>query len=164
LTILLASTARDVDELGELVGEPLTPDDLEPDNWAAAEMGRTIPATDYLAAVQWTHRWQRRLARWWTDGFDILVTPVLAVPPPPIGWLRDPEHGSDRLTEILLFTAQFNTSGQPAISLPLHMTPDGLPVGVQFVAGYGREDLLIRLASQIEAAAPWHDRHPPIFG
>jgi len=60
------------------------------------------------------------------------------------------------------FTTQSNISGQPAISLPVHVSADGLPVGIQLVAGFGREDLLIRVAAQLEAAAPWIDRHPPV--
>ena len=57
--------------------------------------------------------------------------------------------------ELMLFTAQFNVTGQPAISLPLHVTPEGLPVGVQLVAAYGREDVLVRVGAQLEVAAPW---------
>ena len=60
------------------------------------------------------------------------------------------------------FTAGFNTTGQPAISLPLHLTDDGLPVGVQLVAAYGREDVLLRVAAQIEQARPWAERRPPV--
>ncbi len=165
ITILAASSAADFASLGELTGSPLTADDVEPDNWAFNELGQAVTAPAYLASSQWMQTWRRQMLSWWCDdGNDILVTPVIGVPPPKIGWLRDPELGTQRLTEIMLFTAQFNTSGQPAISLPLHMTEDGLPVGVQFVARYAAEDLLIRLASQIEHAQPWADHLPPIFG
>ena len=60
------------------------------------------------------------------------------------------------------FTSKFNTTGQPAISLPLHQTPDGLPVGIQLVAAYGREDVLLRVSGQLEQARPWADRTPPV--
>jgi amidase len=67
-----------------------------------------------------------------------------------------------RAAQYVPFTPPFNSSGQPAISLPVHWTPDGLPVGVQLVAAYGREDVLIRVAAQLELAQPWADRRPPI--
>ncbi len=164
VSILAVSAAADFAMWADAIGRPLTADDVEPSNWLFNEIGSTISGRDYLGAVQWTHAWQRRMASWWADdGFDILVTPTLAIPPPKIGWLSDPELGSERLVEILLFTAQFNMSGQPAVSLPLHQTSDGLPVGVQFVGPYGDEALLIRLASQLEAAAPWAQRIPPTW-
>ena len=74
----------------------------------------------------------------------------------------NPLAGLFRSTPFAQWTAPFNISGQPAISLPLHWTPDGLPVGVQLVAPYGREDMLIRVAAQLEAAYPWADRWPGV--
>ena len=62
----------------------------------------------------------------------------------------------------VVYTPPFNMSGQPAISLPLHWSDAGLPIGVQLVAGYGREDVLVRIASQLEAAHPWAERHPAL--
>jgi amidase len=109
------------------------------------------------------------MSTWWKNelnpnGYDILCTPVLNSPPPKIGWLSDPIEGLGRVTAIMQYTAQFNVTGQPAISLPLWWTENGLPVGIQLVAGFGREDLLIRLASELESACNWHDRVPGIRG
>jgi amidase len=101
----------------------------------------------------------RRIAEWWTE-FDILLTPVIAEPPPKLGELRDPGLGTKRLREILLFTAQFNITGQPAISLPVHMNGNGLPVGIQLVGPMHGEVLLLQLGHQLELAASWHDRTP----
>ncbi len=164
ITILAGSSASDIDAWANLTGGPFVEGDIEPGNEFFAEMGRAISVTDYLAAVRWTHAWQRRLASWWhDDGFDVLVTPVIATPPPEIGYLSDPELGLERVTETLLFTAQANVSGQPSVSLPLHWTSDGLPVGVQFMGPYGDEAMLIRLSAQLEQAQPWADRTPPLF-
>ena len=90
------------------------------------------------------------------------MCPVLNGPPPPLGWITDPIEGLARVTTIMQFTAQFNVTGQPAISLPLAWNDAGLPIGVQLVAPFGREDLLIRIASQLEVAAPWADKVPPV--
>lgn len=170
VTVLAVSTAAELDWWAGVIGRPVTAEGLEPANWMYAEMGRAVSGPDYLASVHWLHGYQRRMARWWApadqlaggQGFDILVTPVLSAPPPPLGWLTDPVEGMARVVQLLQYTAQFNVTGQPAVSLPLHWTADGLPVGVQFVGAYGREDVLIRLAAQLEQARPWAGRRPPV--
>jgi amidase len=163
VTIVAVATAVDFVNMGDAIGRPIGEDDVEASNWLMGSIGRSVSAADYIASVNWVHAWSRRLQAWWDD-FDVLVSPVIAVPPPPLGWLSDPEHGTERLTSILQFTAQFNVSGQPAVSLPLHWSDTGLPVGVQFVGPIDDEALLIRLAAQLETAAPWANRLPPIYG
>jgi amidase len=79
-----------------------------------------------------------------------------------VGTDDEPLRGLTGSTPYATFTAIFNQSGQPAISLPLHQTDDGLPVGTQFVAGYAREDVLLRLAAQLEAEVGWADRRAPV--
>lgn len=159
LTVIAAHTALDMKVLEEILGRAATTDDLEHDNLRFGEMGRAVSAVDYLSCLDAQHRWCREMLSWWhpadgSHGFDLLLTPVIAQPPPPIGYLSGPGGGS-RVSEFLLFTAQFNVTGQPAISLPMHRSADGLPIGVQLVAAYGREDVLVRVAAQLEAASPW---------
>lgn len=163
VTIVAVATALDLEHITQAIGRIVTEDDVEASNWLMGSLGRSIPAADYLNSVNWVHAWSRRLQAWWED-FDVLVSPVIAVPPPPIGWLSDPDLGTERLTSILQFTAQFNISGQPAVSLPLHRTASDLPVGVQFVGPIDGEAGLIRLATQLESAAPWADRTPAVYG
>ncbi len=121
-----------------------------------------------LAAVS---QYRRQVHQWWADGWDLLLTPTLAAPPLRIGALYDADDGiaadnpmgpSIRAGQFVAFTPPYNATGQPAISLPLYWNADGLPIGVQLVAAYGREDLLIAVASQLEVAAPWADRHPSL--
>jgi amidase len=169
VTVVAAYTAVDLDHWQAVAGRPLTEDDFEYGNRRLAEIGRAVAAPDYLAAEAWLQRWCRRVLAWWYPpdgvlGFDILVSPVLNGPPPEIGYLSDRSTAKLRLRSMLQYTSQFNLTGQPAISLPLYWTVAGLPVGVQFVGGFGCEDVLIRLAAQIEEAQPWADRHPPVHG
>ncbi len=166
ITILVASTAHDIRLIEGILGRPVAEGDLEPDNVFFGEMGKAVSAADYLLAVTGQHAWSREMLSWWhpadgSAGHDLLLTPVIATPPPPIGYLAGPEGGM-RVRELLQFTAQFNVTGQPAVSLPLYWTADGLPVGVQLVAAYGREDLLVRVAAQLEAAQPWSSRRPSV--
>lgn len=161
-----AWVARDLERLGQAVGTPVTEADVEAGTWALAEAGRQVSATAYLAALEYLHDFTRRVAGWWAGGFDLLLTPTIPEPPPALGEFSgtpdNPLVGLFRSAEIVPFTAPFNTTGQPAVSLPLHWNADGLPIGVQLVAAYGREDQLVAVSAQLEAAAPWADRRPPI--
>ena len=96
--------------------------------------------------------------------FDLLVTPTMSIEPPPVGLLEAVHAGAGgpviEVVAMAAFTAIFNITGQPAISLPLHMAASGLPVGVQIVAGGWREAQLVRVASSLEQADPWAGRSP----
>jgi amidase len=148
-------------------GRPFAESDIEPLSWALGlpEMP-AISAEQYLEAREWEQVWAARIVRWWHEGFDLLVTPTVGVPPP---LLREMEPRPDSLLDVAVrygeqcaYTQPFNLTGQPALSLPLHWTPEGLPVGVQLVADVGREDVLLRVGAQLEEACPWADRRPPI--
>lgn len=164
-TIWATDCAHYLDDFASLVGKPVTEGDVEPLTWALAESGRAATGTQYREAVRVMEELGRRGAQWW-DGFDLLLTPTLGEPPLPLGTLDpqpdDPMRGYMRAAQFVPFTVQFNVSGQPAISLPLYWNAEGLPIGSQLVAPYGREDLLLRVAAQLEQARPWADRRPPV--
>ena len=143
----------------EALGREMTPSDIEAMNWAQAEFAKGVNGVDFSLAQASSIQFRRAIQSWWTKGWDLLLTPTLSAPPLPIGSMpNNPERPMTPLMTAgswVAFTSQFNISGQPAISLPLHRTAEGLPVGMQLAAAYGREDLLIRVASQLEQAAPW---------
>lgn len=157
------NTRLSVLSIGEMLGREVGPHDVEPLTWAMASAASDLSAVDYAAAVAASARFTRQLGLWWQD-HDLLLTPTLGEPPPRVGDLTPPSDdpfATQRRTACLVpFTTHFNVSGQPAISLPLHTSPAGLPIGVQLVAAYGREDLLFQVAAQLEEAAPWHGRRP----
>jgi amidase len=98
--------------------------------------------------------------------YDIVLTPTLATPPLPVGAIRDdadPAADFEAQKRFTPWTSAWNVTGMPAISLPLHHTREGLPVGVMLAARPAEEELLISLAAQVEAAAPWRDRHPALW-
>jgi len=161
--IIAADTETSMRAYETALGRPIEDDEIEPRNAVYRAIGRTLGVVTYLQSRAWLGTWARRMANWWND-YDLLVTPTVGAPPPELGWFTagGAESEGPRVVGFIPYTAQFNMTGQPAISLPLHWTPDGLPVGVQLVAPFGREDLLIRVAAQLEQAAPWADRHPPV--
>ncbi len=168
LKIISSSQARCVEQFGELLGRELGPEDMDADNWAVTQIGRNLSAVEYHAAMEANNHFSRRMAAWWESGFDLLVTPTLPEPPPKLGELvpdpATPMTGFMRSGQLTPLMIPFNITGQPAISLPLHWSVDGLPIGVQLAAALGREDLLIRIACQLEKAVPWADKRPPVRG
>jgi len=160
-----ADTAAKLDFWSDRTGERIGGEDVEPGTWALAEMGRTITREQLRDSLAWCARYAPRMAAWWDEGFDLLLTPTLAEPPPPLGELvstrEAPLSAALRAGAIVPFTPPFNTTGQPAISLPLHWNDAGLPIGIQLVAAARRDDLLVRVAAQLERARSWSDRRPP---
>ena len=165
--VIASAQARSIGRFERELGRPLGPEDMDCDNWAVTEIGRQTSASQYLEAVEELHRFSRRVGAWWAQGFDLLVTPTLPEPPPPLGELvpdpASPLRGFLRSGALTPFLIPFNITGQPAASLPLHWSAQGLPIGVQLVAGFGREDVLIRVAAQLEEERPWAQRRPPIL-
>ena len=167
LTKWAAGQASTLDQLGMIAGREITADDVEPLTWVLAQIGRERTAAQYLTDHGKHQMVGRGIAAWYEGGFDLLLTPTMAAPPAPLGTFDqrsgDPLDAFRAAVPFGAFTAMFNATGQPAISLPLHWTEDGLPVGVQLVAAFGREDVLIDIAAQLEVAQPWIDRRPPVF-
>ncbi len=163
LVVVATAVAAALTRWSALLGREIPAEEYEPVNALFTALGRSISAPDYLESLLWLEGYRRRTVAFWSEeGFDLLCTPVLAQPPARLGELSDPVDGQRRVLETLQFTGQFNVSGQPAASLPLHWAPGGLPIGVQLVADYGREDVLFRISGQIEEARPWVDRRPPV--
>ena len=171
--VLNTYVVADVRDLERRTGRTVGPDDVEPLTWLYYEQGLRNSGIDYLEAIDAAHAWTRRVCSWWASeemggsGFDLLLTPTMAEPPPKIGDVvgtkEDPERGMVRATPFAAYTAPFNITGQPAISVPLYWgTEAELPIGVQLAADHAREDVLLRVAAQLEAARPWADRRPAV--
>jgi amidase len=152
----------------EQIGRPLAADEFEPMNRVQADVAGHLTAVDYALAFSAATHFRRALQAWWTEGWDLLLTPTVAELPVPLGtFANDPDNpmaAVERAFQFIPFTPPFNMSGQPAINVPVVWTDAGLPVGVQLVAAYGREDVLPQVASQLEAGKPWAHRTPDITG
>lgn len=183
--LVSADVAATLRMAGELLGRPAGSDDVELATWILARMGEAQSAADVAQAL-WNMQLFSRQWLAWASGFDVLLTPTVGVPPMKIGAYQlssMQRQGLKLLTalpagallsqrpkvveafepvfEASPFTMVANVTGQPSISLPLHWTEDGLPMGMLFTAGTGEEAALFRLAAQLEQAMPWRDRIAP---
>jgi len=142
----------------------IDPERMEPHNRVSFAAGRAVDSLDFAHSLSRLQLQTRGILRRFDDEFDLLLTPTMAIEPPAVGLLAQvhaqPDFPPVEILSMAAFTALFNITGQPAVSLPLHVAPSGLPVGVQLVAGAQRDAQLIRVASQIEAADPWAHRFP----
>jgi len=188
LTMYFGEVAADIEELEGVLKRKLKPGDLETVTWTLGLMGRTVSAGAFVRAIRQWHSAAREMGRF-HERFDLYLTPTLAHPPVKIGELQPMPLERAALTLInaaglgrLLkatgimdkmavkslektpFTQLANFTGQPAMSVPLHWTREGLPCGVQFIAPFGDEATLLRLAAQLEEARPWFHRRPPPIG
>ena len=166
-TVMYAThIARTLDLIAGLTGTPFTAADVDAVNWMLKMVGEGTSAPQYHATVDWLYDFTRAIAEWHAGGFDLLLTPTIAEPPPRLGELVPTVENAlavgARAAQIACWTLPFNLTGQPAISLPLHWNAAGLPIGVQLVAAYGREDVLLRVAAALEVALPWRDRRPAV--
>ncbi|MHA1255464.1 MAG: amidase family protein [Promethearchaeota archaeon] len=126
---------------------------------------KSFSASDYLLALGECQLFSRKLAQWFhNDEYDLLLTPTLTIPPVEIGSFTAENVGRtvQLLSQMSAFTSVFNTTGQPAMSIPLYWNGDNLPIGLHFAGRFGDEATLFRLAAQLEQERPWIDKIPPI--
>ncbi len=161
-----AMFAANIDSWAEVVGHAPREEELEPLAWAAYRAGKQRTATDVGEGLRTLRLLKRQILALWRD-FDVLLTPVTITPAPSVGHLDpvnvEPREFNKRQGRAFNFTPPYNMTGQPSLSLPLGISPDGLPIGMMFTARYADEATLFRLAAQLEEARPWSDRHPPIW-
>jgi amidase len=166
-TIIGASTRHYLDVLGQMRGFAVQPEELEARTRIILRSKGDVSGANYAGAVEWIHGLGRQLAMFMQE-YDLILTPTLAREPAAIGELdvQDDRLSLDELIEQFHsyspFTALFNASGQPAMSVPLYWSAAGLPMGAHFAGRFGEESTLFALAAQLERAQPWRRRVPPI--
>ena len=185
-TLYFGEVAAEIKQIELMTGKKLKPSDLEPLTWTLGLLGRTISAGDFVFAKRYWNDAARAMGRF-HQKYDLYMTPTVACPPPKIGELKPKPIEisllktvnslgcgrlltwsglSDKMSKEGLvnfpFTQIANFTGQPAMSVPLHWTADKLPIGVQFIAPFGDEATLFRLAAQLEKIKPWFDKIPTI--
>lgn len=165
-TIWIQSTAWEVQRLSRATGNPINDEFLEPLSLAACTLAQELTANDWFAAKGHCNAICRSVGSFF-ERYDVLITPTVASVTPALGEIAgsgmdDYDTFISRTGEFSPFTSLFNITGQPAISLPLATSTQGMPVGVQLVSPFGNERLLLQLATQLEQAVPWKDRLPPV--
>jgi amidase/6-aminohexanoate-cyclic-dimer hydrolase len=163
-TVVQVSVARKLEEGAALLGRPLQQSDVEVLTWAMMQAGMNIPAVRYSRAIQGLHAVGLASARF-LECYDLILCPTLAKPPIPLGILalsREPQAWFQDFLEFCPFTAFANATGQPSMSVPLHWTAEGLPVGSMFTGRFGEDATLFRLAGQLERAQPWATQRPEV--
>ena len=166
-SVLAAGFTCAIDDWTRRLGRAPTEDLFEPFVWAFTGRGRQFTAPQYLLAVQDLQRISRTVAHFFAD-HDVWLTPMLGEPPVPLGTFAyrpgtDPFELRRKMARFTPFSYFANATGQPAMAVPTYWTPEGLPVGNQYIGRFGDEATLFRLASQIEAERPWARRHPPVW-
>lgn len=166
-TIIGAQTRALLDGIARQRGEPVRDDEIEARTRIIVRDKGGVSGAQYAAAVDWIHALGRTFGRL-MERYDVLLTPTLATPPlPPAALAIDDatlplDAVIDRSHRFSPFTAWFNATGQPAMSVPLYWDERGLPIGSHFAGAFGAEALLFSLAAQLERAAPWAARVPPV--
>jgi amidase len=161
-----ANAAAGLTAMIERVGREPEPDDFEPLTWSGIRYGQKLRGEEVMRAWGTLRVLTRQIVAAF-DNFDVFLTPVMGTIPPKLGHIDPvgltPREVGKRQARVFPFTPPFNFTGQPAISLPLAVSEEGLPIGMQFAARYADEATLFRLASQLEQAIPWIDRRPVVW-
>ncbi|MFB6346466.1 MAG: amidase [bacterium] len=164
-TVWSAGLARVIDGLSELVERSPSPETLEPVTWSVYRTGKRADLSTYLESTTYLEDFSRWFRQDFFSGFDVLLSPTTLRPPVETGTFHgtsdDPEEMFKRALKYIPFTPFMNISGQPAMSVPVHWTDDGLPVGVHFTGTRFREDQLFRIAGRLEERVEWHRKEPP---
>ena len=163
LTVITVSMARALEDATSVLGHAVTEADVEPATWAMYQQGKQINSVVYSRSIANLHQVGLTMAKF-LEKYDVILSPTLAKPPVKLGVLSldDPARYGKEVSEFSPYTALYNVTGQPSMSVPLHWTADGLPVGVMFSARFGEEATLFRLAAQLEKAKPWAQRKPSV--
>ncbi len=166
-TIVSSWVASSLDEWSRVTGVDIGASSVEGGTWLMAELGRQISAAEYVTTTKWIGSYTRRMAAWWHSGYDLLVTPTMADPPPELGYFTagdgdDTFEVLSRTLRAIAFTMPFNLTAQPAVSLPLHWSEGGLPVGVQLIGEMWNESLLLRVSAELEQLIPWQGKLPSV--